>query len=100
MRTLVGIDSRSTAFEELPASLFRFIARFARVRIEDPSFNRFALNGIQRDFFGGDFFRGDFIRLPWMHKHAIFSGQEGGGVWQAGKFVYTWWGWVGNALAI
>ena len=29
------------------ATLFRFVARFARDRIEDPSFNRFALNGIQ-----------------------------------------------------
>ena len=41
-------------------TLFRFVARFARVRIEDSSLNRCALNGIQRDFFGGDFFRGDF----------------------------------------
>ena len=45
------------------------LARFTRDRIEDSSFNRFALNGIQRDFFGeiffrGDFCRGDFIRLP------------------------------------
>ena len=30
------------------ATLFRFVARFARVRIEDSSRNRFALNGIQR----------------------------------------------------
>ena len=29
------------------ATLFRFVARFARRRIEDSSFNRFALNGIQ-----------------------------------------------------
>ena len=35
------------------ANLFRFGARFARVRIEDSSRNRFALNGIQRAFFGG-----------------------------------------------
>ena len=35
-----------------PPTLFRFVARSARVRIEDSSFNRFALNGIQRDFFG------------------------------------------------
>ena len=28
------------------ATLFRFVARFARVRIEDSSLNRFALNGI------------------------------------------------------
>jgi len=40
--------------------LFRFVARFARVRIEDSSFNRFALNGIQRDFFGG-IFPGGFL---------------------------------------
>ena len=32
---------------------------FPRVRIEDSSLNRFALNGIQRDFFWGD-----FIRIP------------------------------------
>ena len=38
--------------------MFRFVARFARVRIEDSSRNRFALNGIQRDFFGGIFSRG------------------------------------------
>ena len=44
--------------------MFRFVARFARVRIEDSSLNRFALNGIQRDFFRRDFFRGNFIRLP------------------------------------
>ena len=29
------------------AMLFRFVARFTRGRIEDSSFNRFALNGIQ-----------------------------------------------------
>ena len=29
------------------ARLFRFVARFACGRIEDPSFNRFALNGIK-----------------------------------------------------
>ena len=29
------------------ATLFRFVARFARGRIEDSSFNRFALNGIR-----------------------------------------------------
>ena len=28
-------------------TLCRFVARFARGRIEDPSFNRFELNGIQ-----------------------------------------------------
>ena len=28
------------------ATLFRLVARFARVRIEDSSLNRFALNGI------------------------------------------------------
>ena len=33
------------------ATLFRIVALFARVRIEDSSRNRFALNGIQRDFF-------------------------------------------------
>ena len=44
--------------------MFRFVARFARVKIEDSSRNRFALNGIQRDFYRGDFFRGDFIRIP------------------------------------
>ena len=33
--------------------LSRFIAHFAHVRIEDSSRNRFALNGIQRDVFGG-----------------------------------------------
>ena len=30
------------------ATLFRYIARFARGRIEDHSFNRFALNGIPK----------------------------------------------------
>ena len=35
------------------ATFYRFVARFARVRIEDSSRNRFALNGIQRDFSGG-----------------------------------------------
>ena len=29
------------------ATLFRFVARFARARIEDSSRNRFALNGIK-----------------------------------------------------
>ena len=29
------------------ATLFQFVARFARGKIEDPCFNRFALNGIQ-----------------------------------------------------
>ena len=37
------------------AMLFQFVARFARVKIEDSNRNRFALNGIQR---------GDFIRIP------------------------------------
>ena len=32
------------------------IARYARVRIEDSSRNRFALNGIQRDIFRGAFY--------------------------------------------
>ena len=41
--------------------MFRFVARFARVRIENSSFNRFALNGIQRDFFGGIFSGGIFV---------------------------------------
>ena len=40
------------------ATLFQFVGRFARVRVEDSSRNRFALNGIQRDFFGGVFSRG------------------------------------------
>ena len=44
------------------STLFRFVARFARVRIEDSSFNRFALNGIQRDFSGG-FFPGGFYAV-------------------------------------
>ena len=35
------------------ATLFRFVVRFARVRIEDSSRNRFTLSGIQSDFFGG-----------------------------------------------
>ena len=48
------------------ATLFRFVARFARVRIEDSSFNRFALNGIQRDFFGGIF-------SVYPYKHHISS---------------------------
>ena len=42
------------------AMLLRFIARFARDRIEDSSLTKFALNGIQRDFFGGIFFPGGF----------------------------------------
>ena len=37
------------------------VARFARVRIEDSSFKRFAINGIQRDFFGGIFSGGIFV---------------------------------------
>ena len=48
LRTLVGTGLRSTAFKELPASSFWFIASFTRVRIEDSSRNRVALNGIQR----------------------------------------------------
>ena len=43
------------------ATLFRFVARFARGRIEDSSFNRFALNGIQRDFFGAIFSGGILV---------------------------------------
>ena len=37
------------------------VARFAGVRIEDSSFNRFALNSIQRYFFGWIFFGGIFV---------------------------------------
>ena len=44
------------------AALFRFVARFARIRIEDSSLNTFALNGIQRDFFGG-------ILSGYLHLH-------------------------------
>ena len=65
MRTLVSTGSSLTAFQNCllrfsVATLFRFVARFARGRIEDSSFKRFALNGIQRDFFGG-FFPGGFL---------------------------------------
>ena len=35
--------------------MFRFVASFARVRIEESSWNRFALNGIQSDSSGGFF---------------------------------------------
>ena len=38
------------------ATLFRFVARFARVRIEDSNRNRFALNSIQKYFFGRIFY--------------------------------------------
>ena len=41
--------------------MFRFVARFVCVRIEDSSLNRFALNGIRRDFFGGIFSGGIFV---------------------------------------
>ena len=76
------------------ATLFRFVARFARVRIEDSSFNRFALNGIQSDFFRGDFFLGGFYPVtasdmftpPQMYleilstlNHVLISGTGGGG---------------------
>ena len=59
------------------ATLFRFVARFARVRIEDFSLNRFVLNGIQRDFFGrifsGGFFWGDFIWIPYFTYDSFLS---------------------------
>ena len=42
-------------------TLFRLVARLARVRVEDSSRNRFALIGIQRDFFGGIFPGGIFV---------------------------------------
>ena len=46
------------------ATLFRFVARFAHVRIEDSSLTRFALTGIQRDFFGG-------ILSGYPHSHRL-----------------------------
>ena len=46
------------------ATLFPFVSRFARDRIEGSSRNRFALNGIQSDFFGGIISGGNFIRIP------------------------------------
>ena len=44
------------------ANVVSELARFARGRIEDSSFNRFALNGIQSDFFEGIFSWGIFVR--------------------------------------
>ena len=79
---MVSKGSRSTAFKGIfsggffpggffPGEFFStalvdtmFEARFARIRIEDSSFNRFALNGIQRDFFGGIFSGGILSRYP------------------------------------
>ena len=52
--------------------MFRFVARFARVRIEDSSRNRFTLNGIQTDFSGGFFFR-----IP-LNSATLLSGFRGG----------------------
>ena len=57
-RTFGSLDYRAPVFFSLGfsvATLFRFVARFAPVRIEDCSRNRFALNGIQREFFRGIF---------------------------------------------
>ena len=51
------------------ATLFRFVARFARVKIENSSRNRFALNVIQMDFCGGIFFRGNLSR--YHHRHVL-----------------------------
>ena len=44
-----GLSGARFFFQDLfsVATLFPFVARFARGRIEDSSFNRFALNGIQ-----------------------------------------------------
>ena len=39
--------------------MFRFVTRFARVRIEDSSWNRFTLNGI-KGIFSGEFWSGGF----------------------------------------
>ena len=43
------------------ATLFWLVARFARVRIEHSSLNRFVLNGIRRDFFGRIFSGGILV---------------------------------------
>ena len=58
--------------------MFRFVARFARVRIEDSSFNRFALNGIQRDFFGGIFSGGIFVGEILSSYHDVYMIQGSG----------------------
>ena len=66
---------RSTSVYSL-TKLFRFAACFARVRIEDSSRNRFALNCIQRDFFRGDFFLGGFFPggfYPDTNRHTYFT---------------------------
>ena len=49
------------------ATLFQFVAHFARVRIQGSGRNRFALNGIIRDFLGEIFSGGIF-------SEGIFSG--------------------------
>ena len=49
-RTFGHLDYRTPGFLQLRfsvATVFRFVARYARVRIEDSSRNRFVLNGIQ-----------------------------------------------------
>ena len=43
----IGCQNFFSSIRFSVASLYRFVARFARDRIEDPSFNRFTLNGIQ-----------------------------------------------------
>ena len=52
--------------------MFRLVARFARVGIEQSSQNKFALNGIQRDYFGGIFSGGIFSEG--IFSEGIFSG--------------------------
>ena len=54
--------------ENKKATLFRFVARFLRVRIKDSSWNRFLLNAIQRDFLGGFFSGGILSGYPAIHK--------------------------------
>ena len=76
------------SFVILYATLFRFVAHFARIRIEDSSLNRFALNGIQRDFLGGD-----FIRLPLLSYTNCYTNHsvKGRMVFIQSGLVATWW---------
>ena len=53
LEILKNVEEKKNWLRFSVATLFRFVARFARVRIEDSSQNRFALNGIQWDFSGG-----------------------------------------------
>ena len=76
--------------KRLVATLFRLVACFARVRIEDYSRNRFTLNGIQRDVFGGIFSRGILSGYRVHHIRITYNVWEYISIYALNPLTFIW----------